>query len=82
MLRNGLIRRHLPGAVDNGFGEFSGLVDASSRIDIAILLHGLGASFGIAKGGIHGTHNIPAKVQMEDEFPFFRQTVANDVFGK
>ena len=57
-------------AVDNGFGEFNGLVDASSRIDIAILLHGLGASFGIAKRGIiHGTHIIPAKVQMEDEFP-------------
>ena len=57
-------------AVDNGFGEFDGLVDASARIDITILLHGLGASFGIAKRGIiHGTHNIPAKVQMEDDFP-------------
>ena len=57
-------------AVDNGLGEFNGLVDASARIDIAILLHGLGASFGIAKRGIiHGTHNIPAKVQMEDDFP-------------
>ena len=38
-------------AVDNGFGEFDGLADASARIDITILLHGLGASFGIAKRG-------------------------------